>query len=225
MNQNPYNPLKQALRKVVPDSLLRERQIILRLGPKAGPIYARLRLLDSLGVRGQNTSTISPSARSFLFVCFGNIMRSPMAETMFRAAIADAGLTDIRASSAGLHALPGNEAHPWAVAASEEIGLPLTHHRAQPITPELVSQADAIFAMDFQNKAELLAVYPDASDKILMLSAYAEGAQRYREISDPYNGDVDTTRHCYSILQTCVQNLTATLALRSVKPLQVAESR
>jgi len=99
--------------------------------------------------------------------------------------------------------------------ASQELGLPLTQHRAQLLTAELVAQADAIFVMDFQNKAEVLALYPEAKEKVLMLSAYADGAGRPREIPDPYFGDLDATRNCYAILQTCIRNLTHEVAARS----------
>jgi protein-tyrosine-phosphatase len=61
--------------------------------------------------------------------------------------------------------------------------------------------------MDFQNKAELLTLYPESQNKIYMLSAYAEGRWQYREIPDPYLGDLDTTRHCYRQLQICIRNL------------------
>jgi protein-tyrosine-phosphatase len=199
------------LRSLVPDSWLRERETFLRLGPKAGPIYARLRLLDLVGVRSPNTPTVSPGATSFLFVCFGNLMRSPMAEALLRKAVSEAGVHGMRISSAGLHAVPGNEAHSWALIASREIGVPLTSHRAQAVTADLVAQADAIFAMDFQNKAELLARFPEFESKILMLSAYANGAFRYREIPDPYFGDIDATRRCYEVLQACIRNLTEEL--------------
>lgn len=198
---------------MVPDSLLRERDTFLRLGPKAGPIYARLRLLDLVGVRSPNMRRASSGARSFLFVCFGNLMRSPMAEALFRKAISDADLSGICCASAGLHAIAGNEAHPWALAASQEIGLRLSNHRAQPVTADLVTQADAIFAMDFQNKAELLARFPEFESKILLLSVYANGPFRYREIPDPYFGDIDATRRCYGVLQACIRNLTAELQM------------
>jgi protein-tyrosine phosphatase len=219
MNENPQtSAIKRVIRRVVPDSLLHERGIFLRLGPKAGPIYARLRLLDSLGIRSQNMGRIKPAARSFLFVCFGNIMRSPMAEAMLSKSVTDANLHNVRVNSAGLHAIAGTVPHPWAVAASTEIGLPLTQHRAQMLTSDLVSQADAIFAMDFQNKAEMLALYPDSCDKILLLSTYAYGSQRYREIPDPYFGDLDATRRCYALLQTCVRNLTTDLVAMRATP-------
>ena len=212
MTDAPKNPaVKETLRKLVPPAMLKERGAILRLGPTAGPIYARLRLLDWLGIRSGNAALVPPRARSFLFVCFGNLMRSPMAEVMFRRSIAGTSLPRIQVASAGLHAIPGTPAHPWAVTASAELGLSLAGHRARPLTAEMVSAADAIFAMDFQNKAELLAQYADSKDKILMLSAYAVGGQHCREIPDPYFGNLSTTQQCYSILQKCVENLTAAL--------------
>jgi protein-tyrosine phosphatase len=204
---------KQALRRVVPGALLRERQIILRLGPKAGGIYARLRLLDSLGVRLQTAGTLGPQTRSVVFVCFGNIMRSPMAEVLLRAAAPAANLADLQVSSAGVHAIPGSAAHPWALAASAEMGVPLTEHRSRLLTPEMVAQADAIFAMDFQNMAELLALYPEAKSKVLMVTTFLEGAQRGREIADPYFGNLDTTRACYAMLQACMGALTKELVV------------
>jgi protein-tyrosine-phosphatase len=210
--------IRQTIRNLLPKALLRERDIMSRLGPKARAVYARLKLLDSLGVRSQNTHFLGPNPHSVVFVCFGNIMRSPMAEALFRKAALGADLTDVEISSAGLHAIPGREAHPWALRAAAEMGLPLTEHRARRLTPEMVSRADSIFSMDLQNKAELLAFYPESRKKILMLSAFADGKARDREIPDPYFGNLDTTRCCYVTLQTCVLNLTAALvALRTIR--------
>src|SRR5215469_4009034 len=169
MSETPNKPaVMDTLKKLVPHALLKERGTFLRLGP-AGPIYARLRLLDWMGIRSGNATQVKPGSRNFLFVCFGNLMRSPMAEVMFRKSVAAVSLPDIHISSAGLHAVSGTPAHPWALTASAELGLPLEGHRARLLTGDMVSAADAIFAMDFQNKAELLAQYPEAKAKILML--------------------------------------------------------
>lgn len=218
--EQPKAGPKQWLRRMLPDSLLKERETFLRLGPKAGALYAWYRLLDCMGLRAQKRERIPPSTKSVLFVCFGNIMRSPMAETMFRQSTAGTHIL-VSAVSAGLHAIPGGQAHPRALAASNEIGVSLIEHRAQQLTPEMVSQADVIFVMDFQNKAELLALYPEARDKVVMLSEYADGANRCREIPDPFFGDLESTRRCYALLQTCIHNLAAELAEqnpRSVEP-------
>ena len=199
---------KDVVRKLLPDSLLKQRDIVQRLGPGAGRIYATLRLFDGLGIRGSNRRLVPTSARSFLFVCFGNIMRSAMAEFLMRRASNEAGIKEeLRILSAGLHAIAGREAHPWAQQASADLEISLTGHRAKPLTREMVEQADCILAMDFQNKAELLTLYPESRSKIYMLSAYAEGPWRFREIPDPYLGDLETTRVCARQLQTCIRNL------------------
>src|ERR1700730_6445940 len=106
---------KDVLRKLVPDSLLKQRDIVQRLGSGAGRIYATLRLFDGLGIRGSNRRIVPTSARSFVFVCFGNIMRSAMAEFLMRRASNESGIKEeLRILSAGLHAVAGREAHPWA---------------------------------------------------------------------------------------------------------------
>jgi protein-tyrosine phosphatase len=218
--EQPKAGPKQWLRRIIPDSLLKERETFLRLGPKAGTLYAWYRFLDCMGIRPEKRERLSPSTKSILFVCFGNIMRSPMAEAMLRQSTSGRQVL-ISSVSAGLHAIPGREAHPRALAASSEIGLSLVDHRAQLLTPEMVSRADAVFVMDFQNKAELLARYPEARDKVVMLSEYADGPDRCREIPDPYFGDLESTRRCYALLQTCIHNLTAELTKpnpRSVAP-------
>ena len=207
----PKPLLKRVLRPLLPQSILRDRDTYLRLGPKTGRTYLRLRVLDRLGLRGSNKRKAPSNARSFVFVCFGNIMRSPMAELMFRRTLAEHGEYDMEICSAGIHAIPGSEAHPRSQVAARELGLPLDYHRSKLLTPEMVAKADAIFAMDFQNKAELLNLYPESRNKIFMLSAYAEGKYRYREIPDPFFGDQDEARRCYALLQTCVHNLVKSL--------------
>ena len=211
--------LKDVVRKFVPRFLLQQRGIIRRLGPGAGRIYAGLRLRDVVGMRSENQATVPAAARSFVFVCFGNIMRSALAESLMRKALETAPeeVDKVCVVSAGLHANPGREAHPWMLEAASDLGLSLAAHRAKLLTREMVDAADAIFAMDFQNKAELLTLYPDAANKIYMLSAYAEGAWKYREIPDPYLGDLEVTRHCAKQLQICVRNLLSATVFSSPK--------
>jgi protein-tyrosine-phosphatase len=60
--------------------------------------------------------------------------------------------------------------------------------------------------------------------KVVMLSAYAEGAQRCREIPDPYFGDLEATRRCYALLQTCIHNLAAELGAHNPDPVAPAST-
>jgi protein-tyrosine-phosphatase len=204
--------LKRGLRAIIPRRLRAERGVILRLGPRAGRAYLKLRILHVTGFGSSNLRKAPHDARSIVFVCFGNIMRSPMAERMFKRSVAERRIEGIDVKSAGIHATPGSEAHPRARVAARELGLPLDDHRSQLLTASMVEQADAIFAMDFQNKAELLALFPQAEDKVFMLGAYADAARQQCEIADPYFGDQDEARRCYLFLQTCIDNLAETLS-------------
>jgi protein-tyrosine-phosphatase len=190
-----------------------------RLIPEARRLYNSLRLRDVLrlsasqgGGAASVPGNVAAAGKSFLFVCYGNLMRSPMAEAMLKHELAGRGINGVVVKSAGLHALPGREAHPWALAVSRELGMPLDQHRAQLLTPELAASADIIFAMDFENLAELEALYPTAKRKSFLLGHYAEGGRRGREIPDPYHGDIETTRRCYAVLRGCIGNLSRDIA-------------
>src|SRR5579863_5591487 len=138
----PSSGYRTILRTLAPNFLLKKRDTYLRLGPEAGSTYIRLRILDMLGLARSRTM-VPKTSRSFLFVCFGNIMRSPMAEALFRKELGS--LTDersLRIVSAGLHATPGNPAHPWALSSSVKLGVSLEQHRAQLLTAGMVQEAD-----------------------------------------------------------------------------------
>src|SRR5579864_7397909 len=98
MDQN-QNIWKGAVRRVVPLFVLEERDVILRLGFKAGGIYARLRFLDWFGVRRLRAMAAPLTSRNIVFVCSGNIMRSPIAEALFRDAIKSTPLAGMQVAS------------------------------------------------------------------------------------------------------------------------------
>src|SRR5437588_10054632 len=86
--------IRSLLRTIIPRRVLAEREIYLRLSPEARRIYLRLRLHDSIGLRETEAHVSAPPPRSILFVCFGNIMRSPMAGALLQRELARCGLQD-----------------------------------------------------------------------------------------------------------------------------------
>jgi protein-tyrosine phosphatase len=205
-------------KKIVPGSLIREVRRYRRFKKSERPTYLRLRIMNQLGLRPRR---VPPGARSFVFVCFGNIMRSPMSEAFFKEAIARYPGIGVKIVSAGLNATPGTPAHPWAIAAAQEFGISLAGHRAALLTRAIVDEADAILAMDFQNQVDLLSRYPDAAGRCFLLGAYS-GTARPIEIQDPFYGDLGETRRCYRLLQTCTQNLAE--SLDAIRPQDTAPS-
>jgi protein-tyrosine phosphatase len=135
-----------------------------------------------------------------------------MCEALLNRALAEKGDTGVKVISAGLNATPGKVAHPWAITAAEEIGISLQHHQARLLTREMVERADAILTMDHQNKAQLLSRFPEARNKVFMLSAYGGDSYEEVEIRDPYYMGLQGTRDCYRVLQACVNNLADCIA-------------
>jgi len=150
--------------------------------------------------------------RYILFVCHGNIIRSPMAAALLRRQLAQFDhLHEISIDSAGTRAKPGR-ADPRACEVATEFGITLESHRTQLLTADVIKQSDIIFVMDFLNEAELLGYYPEAAQKVFVLGEYVQKpGSELAEIQDPYNGDVADIRRCYHILDDYIQTLTAML--------------
>ncbi len=190
----------------MPDAMLREIQRYRAYAPSERRTYLKIQLSNRLGFTKPKLTRIPNTAHSILFVCHGNIMRSPMCEALLKREFARFG-GSFEVLSAGLNAIPGTPAHPWAISAASELGISLEKHRSQLLTTEMVDHADAIFAMDLHNQVQLLTRWPGSSRKIFMLAAYAGQAYRPVEIADPYYLGLEGTRNCYSILVDCCRNL------------------
>jgi protein-tyrosine phosphatase len=203
--------VKRSAKRLLPRAVLQEAQNFCAYQPKERRIYLKLRLFNSLGLTRPKRSRIPATARSIVFVCFGNIIRSPGCEALMKQALA--GRTDLRihVTSAGLNATPGRSSHPWAIAAARDFGVSLEQHRARLLTADLVARADVIFAMDYQNQVQLLSRWKDSRRKVFMLSAYADADYGSVEISDPYYLGSEETRRCYHVLNACVRNIVSSL--------------
>ena len=123
-----------------------------------------------------------------LFVCLGNICRSPLAEAAFRLEAERIGLP-AEADSAGTggwHA--GEPPDPRARAAARRNGVDIGSLRARQVTPEDFHRFDHIVAMDRQNLAQLRRIRPaDARAELTLLLDHVEGREG-DAVVDPYYG-------------------------------------
>ena len=134
--------------------------------------------------------TESIEKTSVLFVCMGNICRSPTAEGVFRKLVADAGLAEIiDADSAGTHAFhTGSAPDRRAQAAAERRGFMLSDIRSRPITAGDFERHDYILAMDLDNLEVLHEHAGDEhSSKVMLFLQFADGDPQ-SEVPDPYYG-------------------------------------
>jgi len=124
-----------------------------------------------------------------LFVCMGNICRSPTAEGVFRRLLAAQGVGSIEVDSAGTHDYHvGDPPDRRAVAAAARRGVDLSALRARTVVAEDFEHFDLILAMDDGNLRELLSRAPAGRERrIRLVMEFAEGAAR-RDVPDPYYG-------------------------------------
>ncbi len=146
--------------------------------------------------------------RSILFVCTGNICRSPFAEGLLRKFVDQKGLKGVDVSSAGLLALPGNSATYLAQQAADvEFGVDLSEHQARPVTEELLKLCDLALVMEKSHEEALLSAFPEAAGKVLLLRHFARHGSRRRGIADPYGLQYEAYRFCFVDIEDSVSGL------------------
>jgi len=109
-----------------------------------------------------------------LMVCTGNICRSPMAEVMLVDALSRCGVDDVEVVSAGTWAGAGQPATREAQQVMRQRGIDLTAHRSQPLTAELLDEADLILAMTSVHAREIAEVSPGAVGRTVLMKELVE---------------------------------------------------
>ncbi|MBW2253884.1 MAG: low molecular weight phosphotyrosine protein phosphatase [Deltaproteobacteria bacterium] len=141
-----------------------------------------------------------PDPYRLLFVCSGNICRSPMAEVLAAAYAARRG-REMEMQSAGTLGIEDAPADPNVVAVCGEIGLDLTRHRSQGVSKDLVEWADYVLVMQFHHATTLRERFPEIGDKLLMLGALGGTL----EIEDPLGGFKTRFRRSRDQIRGCVE--------------------
>ncbi|MVA96456.1 low molecular weight phosphotyrosine protein phosphatase [Nitratireductor sp. CAU 1489] len=151
---------------------------------------------------------------SVLFVCLGNICRSPLAEGVFRHVLENRGvagrfLVD-SAGTGGWHA--GSPPDPRSVEIAARHGVDLTAQRARRIADEDFARFDLVLAMDRSNRAELKArAGAQNRDRVQLLMHVALGDER--DVPDPYYGGAEGFETVYRMIRTASEALAEKLAV------------
>ena len=148
---------------------------------------------------------------SILFVCLGNICRSPLAEAAFRQAAAEAGL-DVETASAGTADYHVGEApDPRSIEEARKQGIDITGYRGRHLQPQDFHDFDYILGMDASNMGDIAEVDPgDGKAKVAMLLDIVPG-QEGREVADPYYGGPEGFRTTWSEVDAGAKALVAVL--------------
>ncbi|MGB0128587.1 MAG: low molecular weight protein-tyrosine-phosphatase [Rhodocyclaceae bacterium] len=144
-----------------------------------------------------------------LFVCMGNICRSPTAEGVVASYIERNSLHDrVAVDSAGTHAFHvGERPDPRAQDAAKKRGFDLSRLRARRVVREDFARFDLILAMDRDNLDCLFRECPqEHRHKVRLLLSYARNSSR-EEVPDPYYGGRDGFEHVLDLVEDAAQGL------------------
>jgi glycine hydroxymethyltransferase len=140
--------------------------------------------------------------KNVLFVCTGNVCRSPMAEGLFRKLVAER--KDIAIQSAGLSAGRGLPASQHAILALSEEGVDLMNFRSKPVSEELVRHATHIFVMTRDHKRLLELFFPEAGEKTYLLREFEPGSP---DVPDPIGLGREIYERCRDVLKKALPSL------------------
>lgn len=127
-----------------------------------------------------------------LFICTGNVCRSPMAEGLLRRALGD----KVEVFSAGLGAGHGQPPSAHAIEVLRKEGIDISEIRSQPVSADLLREADHIFTMTQDHLDMLLLLFPEMASKARLLR-FKEAAKGGRlDVKDPIGGTRETYELC-----------------------------
>jgi len=161
-----------------------------------------------------------------LFVCMGNICRSPTAVAVFRRQVAAAGLGGrIECSSAGTHGIyAGVIADGRARAAAERRGYDMSRMRARELRGEDFARFDLIVAMDRHNLETLRTrCPPEYAERLHLLMAFAR--RPGDDVPDPYYGNAKAFELALDLIEEACSGLLAHARARHVEALPSAEAQ
>jgi protein-tyrosine-phosphatase len=158
-----------------------------------------------------------------LFLCLGNICRSPFAAVRARQLLAEAGAGHVDARSGGLRASQSPTSPADAVTAAAGYGVDLAGHRARDTTPDDLAAADVIVVMEVAHVDALRRRAPQLMGRVQLLPLYEPDRRGYggRErvnLIDPFGQDLATFAHCYRRLDAALRVLAAEIVARAPAP-------
>jgi protein-tyrosine phosphatase len=146
--------------------------------------------------------------KKVLFLCYGNICRSPVAEVLARES-----MSGVEVASAGFFETTGRRTPPHILEACESLGLSLPRGRSKRVTAAMVNESDLVLLHDLENFQMFKKEFPNALGKMLLLGMFLDPPQP--AIRDPYIADSDEATQVVRQIRDAVIRLSERLNRRS----------
>lgn len=145
-----------------------------------------------------------------LFVCDGNICRSPLAAEYLRHRAVREGMSHLVVESAGLLGIVGAPAAPFSVEVGREAGLDLTRHRSRGVAVADMRTSDLVVAMTLRQLETLAHRFPQGEGRRLLLRAFEHRPEPQGgapELDDPVAGPIEGYRAAFSVIRASVDHM------------------
>ena len=148
-----------------------------------------------------------------LFICKGNICRSPFAERLAGKMVLDKGIEGVSVDSAGFEAVNSNSSPTEAVRSALRFGISIGNHSAKALDGSMMKRADMVLVMEVAHKRRLSKAFPIDKDKIYLLPLFNNFSSGWTNkyirfnIPDPYGQAEDKFTDCYFQIDHCLNGL------------------
>jgi len=147
------------------------------------------------------------SDKNVLFVCTGNTCRSPMAEALLRKALGD--VADIKISSAGVGAMPGQSASDETVRILEGKKAPLQGFQSRQVDEHLLSSSDLVVAMTKSHAAVVRQYFPERADSVSLLCDFIDNDEGLAgaDVPDPIGMGIEAYQEVAEVIELALPGI------------------
>jgi protein-tyrosine phosphatase len=163
-------------------------------------VHHRRRMRQAARHPGELVARIE-GARTILFVCLGNIIRSAFAAELLRARL---GRTRLSIGSAGLAAALNHSADPTAVECARGFGVDLTSHRTHRLDVSDLAQADVVIAMEIDQIVQICRLFPQHRQKVYLFGCLTGDAV---DVGDPVYAPKGVFEACFERIERGVRRI------------------
>jgi protein-tyrosine-phosphatase/predicted ATP-grasp superfamily ATP-dependent carboligase len=188
------------------DLAITRRALALMVADQLRPIHRKLqnRWIERRQSKRHRTLlqrlAVSGGPHKIVFICYGNICRSPLA-----AGLAAQRLRDLDIESAGFHRQEGRTCPEKIQRIGNSFGVDLSGHRSTRVAPEIFANADLVIAMDKENLNCLRREFPEALERTTLLGLFGDPSAF--AIADPFLADEATTQRICEQVSSSVEGL------------------